>query len=322
MEFSDALAAEADQKMPGRGLRVLDLCAGTGSSVAGFREAGADVVGVELFPKFGQRITMDVLEFAKDPEGVLDRLVAPGWRPDVIWASPPCTVFSMAGSGKGKVRWHHVSKTPEFQETLQRLRRNGATVEAARAAAEKEHFHPFYGPRIPVLPESVLGCQIVNACLSIIKALAPRYWWMENPQGGLQTLGFMLDVPGPVTVTYCQYGERRMKPTCLWGVWPVEWTPRPRCYNGDPCHDAAPRGAKTGTQGLKGAKDRAMIPLALSREITGAVLVAYGRLGPGSIVPRQAAEQDVRPPVGQAPAAGGGLEQPFGNGAAEQGGSA
>ena len=81
------------------------------------------------------------------------------------------------------------------------------------------------------------------------------------------------------TVTYCQYGEPRMKPTDLWGGFPPGLEFR-RCRNGDPCHEAAPRGAKTGTQGIKGAALRAEIPYRLSLE---ACLAAEAALvsGPG-----------------------------------------
>jgi len=33
------------------------------------------------------------------------------------------------------------------------------------------------------------------------------------------------------------------------------------------CHVAAPRGSVTGTQGIKGARDRSMIPYELSQEL-------------------------------------------------------
>ena len=68
------------------------------------------------------------------------------------------------------------------------------------------------------------------------------------------------------TVTYCQYGDERMKPTDIWtnAEW---WKPRPMCKNGMPCHVAAPRGSKTGTQGLKGSVHRGVIPPALFEEI-------------------------------------------------------
>lgn len=35
---------------------------------------------------------------------------------------------------------------------------------------------------------------------------------------------------------------------------------KPPCHNGDPCHVAAPRGARTGTQGLKNHVERSRIP--------------------------------------------------------------
>ena len=62
-----------------------------------------------------------------------------------------------------------------------------------------------------------------------------------------------------------------MKPTDLWGT-VGNWTPKPMCKNGSPCHEAAPRGAKTGTQGLKAAKFRSMIPEALGQEIRNAIM--------------------------------------------------
>ena len=57
-----------------------------------------------------------------------------------------------------------------------------------------------------------------------------------------------------------------MKPTDIWtnAEW---WKPRPVCKNGMPCHVSAPRGSKTGTQGLGGAKDRGRIPLGLFVEL-------------------------------------------------------
>lgn len=236
-------------------LRVLDVFAGTGSSTKAFYDAGHDLVYVELDKDLCEQLRkdfpnalvlcMDVKQFAANPTKYLPT----GWVPDVLWMSPPCTAFSMAGSGKGRVRWKHAPKGESFQ---------------------------FFGPRFPVHFVSRLGCGLALAALETarkLKALNPRlYWWMENPQGGLMTMGFMDPVPGRIVVTYCQYGDSRMKPTVLWGEWPTTWSPRPRCYNGNPCHVAAKRGSRTGTQGLKGATERSMIPYALGEEILAAVL--------------------------------------------------
>ena len=61
-----------------------------------------------------------------------------------------------------------------------------------------------------------------------------------------------------------------MKPTDLWGS-VTNWVERIPCKNGQGCHEAAPRGSKTGTQGLKGAKDRSRVPYELGKEILDAI---------------------------------------------------
>lgn len=57
-----------------------------------------------------------------------------------------------------------------------------------------------------------------------------------------------------------------MKPTDIWTNHPDPQF-KPMCKNGAPCHAPAPRGSKTGTQGLKGAAARAVIPHALCEHI-------------------------------------------------------
>ena len=50
-----------------------------------------------------------------------------------------------------------------------------------------------------------------------------------------------------------------MKPTDIFTNYPFPDF-KPPCKNGDPCHVAAPRGSRTGTQGIKLTKDRSRIP--------------------------------------------------------------
>lgn len=64
----------------------------------------------------------------------------------------------------------------------------------------------------------------------------------------------------------CQYGDERMKPTDIWTNHPNPKF-KPMCKNGDPCHTPAPRGSKTGTQGLKNKIERARIPRELCKHI-------------------------------------------------------
>ena len=101
--------------------------------------------------------------------------------------------------------------------------------------------------------------------------LKPHWWFIENPRGmmrkKIEPLLNKLGIESKRhTVTYCQYGDERMKPTDIWtnATW---WKPKPPCNNGDPCHVAAPRGSRTGTQGISGARNRSRIPAPIFHEI-------------------------------------------------------
>ena len=101
--------------------------------------------------------------------------------------------------------------------------------------------------------------------LELIEQLQPKYYFIENPRGGMRKMEWMKNLPR-YTVTYCQYGDNRMKPTDIWTNHPnPEFLPM--CHNGDSCHVPAPRGSKTGTQGLKGSRERSVIPQKLCEHI-------------------------------------------------------
>lgn len=152
-----------------------------------------------------------------------------GGIPDVIWASPDCTTYSVAAIS------HH-------------RKRN----------AETGNLEP--------ISEYAQFCDKTNKhVLDLIRELKPKYYFIENPRGGLRKMDFMKDL-SRYTVTYCQYGDTRMKPTDIWTNYPNP-NFKPMCKNGDKCHVAAPRGSATGTQGIKGAAERAIIPEELCKYI-------------------------------------------------------
>lgn len=117
----------------------------------------------------------------------------------------------------------------------------------------------------PKTDSARLGVQLVEATTRLIKELKPTWWFIENPRGKLRKLD-LINTPYRHTVSYCQYGDTRMKPTDIWTNAPW-FVPRPMCKNGDNCYIAAPRGSSTGTQGIKTYKDRSRIPDALFVDI-------------------------------------------------------
>ena len=150
------------------------------------------------------------------------------FNPDIIWASPPCTTFSVASCGR---HWN----APDNM-----------------------------GNRVPKTKEAEIGLLLLEKTIWIMNELQPKYYIIENPRGLMRKMG-AVEYLTRHTVTYCQYGDTRMKPTDIWTNLP--WTPRPMCKNGDPCHEAAPRGSSTGTQGLKHKYDKSKLPYELCKEI-------------------------------------------------------
>lgn len=109
-------------------------------------------------------------------------------------------------------------------------------------------------------------CDRTNAhVIDLIRELDPTFYFIENPRAGLRTMEFMKGIPR-YTVTYCQYGDSRQKPTDIWTNHPCPGF-KPPCRPGSSCHTPAPRGSRTGTQGLENSKERARIPPELCEHI-------------------------------------------------------
>lgn len=207
-------------------MKVLELFAGSRSfsKVAEEMEMETFTTDIKQFDKIDY--VCDIMDF--------DVSRVP-FRPDIIWASPPCTYFSVASIGH---HWH------------------------------KDH--------TPKTDQAKLGVQIVQKTLDIIDMFQPKHFFIENPRGKLRKLDVVKGIPR-TTVCYCQYGDTRLKPTDIWtdnlADWFNEkgWKPRAMCnYRQKNCnchHEKAPRGSKTGTQGLKGNYERSVVPYELCKEI-------------------------------------------------------
>lgn len=204
-------------------MKVLELFAGTRSIGKAFEKHGHEVFSVEWDKAF-----KDIDLYADIMNVTAEEILKTFGPPDVIWASPDCSSYSIAAIS------HH-----------RRREDNG---------------------NLAPVSEYAKFCDRVNQhVLCLILALSPKYWFIENPRGGMRKMDFMNGLPR-YTVTYCQYGDTRMKPTDIWTNHPSP-NFKPMCKNGDSCHMSAPRGAKTGTQGLKGSRERSVIPNMLCEHI-------------------------------------------------------
>lgn len=206
-------------------MKVLELFAGTRSISKAFERKGHTAFSIEWNKDFENITIYDDINNIT-PEKIIKVC---GGVPDVIWASPDCTTYSIAGIS------HH--------------RKKNNNTNNLDAVSEYAKF-----------------CDKTNKyVLDLIAELKPKYYFIENPRGGLRKMDFMQGLYR-YTVTYCQYGDTRMKPTDIWTNHPDPKF-KPMCKNGDDCHEKAPRGSKTGTQGLKGSVERSKIPAELCNHI-------------------------------------------------------
>lgn len=204
-------------------MKVLELFAGTRSIGEAFEGKGHEVFSIDWDKRF------ENIDWYADISTITTQdIIEKFGQPDVIWASPDCSSYSIAAIS------HHRKREEDG---------NLAPVSDYAKFCDKVNIH----------------------LLELIKELNPKYYFIENPRGGLRKMRFMQGLPR-YTVTYCQYGDTRMKPTDLWTNHPNPKF-KPMCKNGDPCHEPAPRGSKTGTQGLNGSKERSRIPKALCEHI-------------------------------------------------------
>ena len=202
-------------------MKVLELFAGSRSFGKVAEKLGHQVFSIDIN-------NFKNIDLVKDIEFLQKKDIP--FIPNFIWASPPCTTYSIAA-----ISHHRDNGKPKtnFAEKSDRL--------------------------------------VLNT-LKIIKEFNCKYF-IENPRGYLRKMNFMAGIPR-TTVWYCQYGDKRAKPTDLWSnhiynLFNTKGFIAKTCYNNNKkCqHESAPRGSKTGTQSLKNNYERSKIPEQLCYEI-------------------------------------------------------
>lgn len=158
--------------------------------------------------------------------------------PDIIWSSPDCTTYSIAGISHHRKEYSY-EPISDYAKKCDRLNIN----------------------QIKLIKE-------------YLKLNPNLKYFIENPRGAYRKMPF-IKFSDRGTIWYCRYGDNRAKPTDiftnhLYTMFNINgWHPRPLCFNGNKhCHhEEAPRGSKTGTQGIKGTYNRSKIPKQLCLDI-------------------------------------------------------
>lgn len=124
-------------------MKVLELFAGTRSIGKAFESRGHEVYSVEWNKRF-ENIDL----YADIMNVTAEQIVRDFGHPDVIWASPDCTTFSIAAIS------HHRKKNPKT------------------------------GNLDPVSDYAKFCDKVDRHVLKLIHELKPKYYFIENPRGG------------------------------------------------------------------------------------------------------------------------------------------
>ena len=208
-------------------MKLLELFAGSRSIGKEAEKQGYEVFSIDINNFKDIDLVIDILELKKE--------MIP-FTPNVIWASPPCTYFSVASIG---VHWFEDHK-PKTKEALIGMEILNKTLSIFKWYPNAIYF--MENPRGKMRKKvSGIDRTTITYC------------------------SYATDKTKVVT----------MKPTDIWSNHiydmfnPNGWVPRPMCFNGNKkCnHEEAPRGSITGVQGLKGNYERSKIPNELCKEI-------------------------------------------------------
>lgn len=212
--------------------KLLEICAGSSELSLYAKTKGIETTTLDV-KQFGN------IDLVMDAEDITLEMLL---KYDIVWFGTMCTTYSIAACG------HH----------------------------RDENYQPKTDFGIKC---DRMNTKLVNLFKEVEKIKPNFIWYIENPRGVLRKMPFMRGL-NRTTITYCSYGDTRMKPTDIWSNNIFDmfnlngWQPKEMCFNGNTnCHhEAAPRGSRTGTQGLKNNHERSKMPKQLIKSIIDNIL--------------------------------------------------
>lgn len=138
------------------------------------------------------------------------------------------------------------------------------TTYSVAAISKHRRKNPITGNLDPISEKAKFADAMNRHVKELIKMMKPKVVIWENPVGALRKMDFMQDYIRNET-TYCQWGFSYRKATDFFSN--IDLHLKPPCKNGDPCHEKAPRGAKTGLQAIKDPALKSMYPPLLCEHI-------------------------------------------------------
>lgn len=188
-------------------MRTLELFSGTKSFSKVAQKRGHSVFTLDNEVRLDPDIVVDIMEVKDD--------IGKGY--DILWASPPCTTFSVAS-----IYHYWINGKPKNEKALYGIAMLDKTIKIIATSKPKYWF--IENPR--------------GMMRKVIDEIFAKNGISDYSRH---------------TVSYCQYGAEIMKPTDIWTNC-KEWVSRPICKPGAPCHERAGRGTRKGVQGIYSKK--------------------------------------------------------------------
>ena len=179
--------------------------------------------------------------------------------------------------GMGWVNVKNVIKQPTKQHTLYNLSVeddesytvnnicvHNCTTYSVAAISKHRRKDPDTGNLLPISEQAKHDDDMNRHVRELIKQMNPKIQIWENPMGAFRKMDFIQDLILNTT-TYCNYGFTYRKQTDFLSN--IDLHLKPPCKNGSPCHEKAPRGARTGLQAIKDPALKAIYPPKLCEHI-------------------------------------------------------